>query len=190
MILQILLRRDGRRIQLSAPKGLIILTMAAMVTVAAMDGWSASPSSENKSIVADKILVEKAKRTMTLYRNGAVIKIFSITLGRNPVGAKVRQGDGRTPEGHYVIVGRKADSAYHRALRLSYPNAADRARASSLGIKSGGNIMIRGNKKVEDGRSPLRRQPDWTEGCIAVTNQEIEEIWKMAPNGTAVEIVP
>jgi len=108
----------------------------------------------------------------------------------NPRGHKVRQGDGRTPEGRYAIVERKADSAYHSALRLSYPNAADKARARALWAPPGGDIMIRGGRKSSGEHGAAGRQPDWTDGCIAVTNREIEEIWAMTPIGTAVEIVP
>jgi murein L,D-transpeptidase YafK len=138
----------------------------------------------------DKILIEKNARRLLLMDNGAVLKTYRIALGGNPVGPKERQGDNKTPEGTYVIDARNKESRYHRSLRISYPNERDKKRAQELGVDPGGDIMIHGIKNgfswVGDGHAEF----DWTQGCIAVTNDEIEEIAKVAPNGTIVEIRP
>jgi len=143
-----------------------------------------------KGAVADRVLVEKAERRLTLFNGEAVLKTYRVALGREPVGPKQREGDGRTPEGSYVIAGRKADSAFHRALRISYPNQGDLARARAAGQPPGGDIMIHGLKNGLGWLGRLHTTSDWTEGCVAVTNEEIEEIWEAVPDGTAVEIRP
>jgi murein L,D-transpeptidase YafK len=139
---------------------------------------------------ADFIVVRKAKREMVLLRNHRVLKSYRIALGRNPVGRKLRQGDGKTPEGLYKIVGRNPASAFHRSLRISYPNAEDRARARRAGVSPGGDIMIHGLPNGRGYIGAAHRLIDWTEGCIAVTNKEIEEIWRLVPDGTPVRIEP
>ncbi len=139
---------------------------------------------------ADKVLIEKKARRLTLLTRGEVIKTYRIALGGNPVGPKERQGDNKTPEGTYVIDSRNGNSRYHLALHISYPNEADQKRARELGVSPGGDIMIHG---LKNGFAPLgasHAEVDWTEGCIAVTNQEMEEIYKFVPNGTIVEIKP
>ena len=139
---------------------------------------------------ADRIVVEKSKRTLSLYRAGKLLKSYKIALGKNPVGPKQREGDSRTPEGSYVIDFRKADSKFHRALHISYPNAEDRRRARERGVQPGGAIMIHGLPNGTGAIGAAHRLRDWTDGCIAVTNEEIEEIWKVVPNGTAIVIRP
>lgn len=127
---------------------------------------------------------------MVLMQAGQVIKTYKIALGSAPVGPKMRQGDHRTPEGIYVIDSRNANSKFHRALHVSYPNAADRERARKLGVPPGGNIFIHGLPNGYGFIGAAHRARDWTDGCIAVTDQEIEEIWKLVGNGTPVEIRP
>jgi murein L,D-transpeptidase YafK len=142
------------------------------------------------TVTADRVVIVKADRTLTLYRGAQVLRTYKIALGRTPLGPKEEQGDGRTPEGVYVIDSRNAQSSFHRALHISYPNADDRRRATRRRVQPGGAIMIHGlpNGLGALGAAHLLR--DWTEGCIAVTNEEIEEIWRMVPNGTRVEIRP
>ncbi|HKY63831.1 MAG TPA: L,D-transpeptidase family protein [bacterium] len=137
---------------------------------------------------ADRILIEKAARKMTLFQGTEALKVYRIALGREPIGPKKEQGDGKTPEGRYTIDGRNPQSAFHLSLRISYPNAADRTQAAERGVKPGGQIMIHGlpNGMPDFGGTLY----DWTDGCVAVSNAEIEEIWKLVPNGTAVEILP
>jgi murein L,D-transpeptidase YafK len=142
------------------------------------------------AIVADRIVVEKGRRRLTLLRNGVAVRRYSVALGQNPVGAKRRRGDMRTPEGTYSIEARVERSRYHLALRISYPSAADVARARALGVSPGGDIMIHGLPNGRGSVGAAHRQVDWTEGCIAVTNEEIEEIWRAVPLGTVIEIRP
>ncbi len=137
----------------------------------------------------DKILVEKAAHRLTLQFQGKAVRTYQVALGRAS-GPKERKGDHRTPEGLYRIDSRKADSSFHLALHVSYPNTADQARARSLGVDPGGDIMIHGIHNSLGWLGSLHRRIDWTQGCIAVTDQEIEEIWSMVKDGTPVEIRP
>ena len=139
---------------------------------------------------ADKLVVNKSKRELLLNRSGKVIRSYRIALGRNPVGPNLRKGDGKTPEGTYIISGRNAASAFHRSLRISYPNAADRIRARRQGVDPGGAIMIHGLPNGQGFVGAAHRLTDWTEGCIAVTDAEIEEIWRLVPDGTPIQINP
>ncbi|MEZ4600120.1 MAG: L,D-transpeptidase family protein [Syntrophotaleaceae bacterium] len=139
---------------------------------------------------ADRILIEKKARRLMLISNGEVLKTYTIALGANPDGHKEREGDNRTPEGTYVIEARNRNSKYFRSLRISYPNELDKKRAKELGVSPGGNIMIHGLKNDFSWVGNAHAKVDWTEGCIAVTNQEMEEIDKLTPNGTIVEIRP
>lgn len=139
---------------------------------------------------ADKVLIEKQERRLTLLSKGEVIRTYKIALGGNPVGPKERQGDNKTPEGIYIIDARNDNSGYHLALHISYPNEKDKMRARELGVSPGGDIMIHGLKNDFPQVGAAHAQVDWTEGCIAVTNREMEEIYKFVPNGTIVEIRP
>lgn len=138
----------------------------------------------------DKILIEKQARRMLLLSKGKVLKSYRIALGGNPIGPKERQGDNKTPEGTYTIDSRNRDSRYHCALRISYPNERDRKRARELGVSPGGDIMIHGIKNGFAQVGDAHAESDWTKGCIAVTDEEIEELDKLVPNGTVVEIKP
>lgn len=140
--------------------------------------------------LADHIIVYKAQHKMELLGNGIVIKSYKIALGGNPTGAKTRQGDHRTPEGRYRIDAKNAQSRFHLALHVSYPNPEDRERARKLGVSPGGDIMIHGLPDQFAYLGGLQSHYDWTDGCIAVSNVEIEEIWKLVPFGTEVEIRP
>ncbi len=133
----------------------------------------------------NRIVVNKGRREMILLHGESMVRSYRISLGREPVGHKLQEGDGRTPEGRYIIDRRNPKSAYHLSLRISYPNEADRERALTLGVDPGGDIMIHG--MPNDGSS---REGDWTRGCIAVTDAEIAEIWELVADGTAVEIYP
>jgi tetratricopeptide (TPR) repeat protein len=138
----------------------------------------------------DKVLIEKQTRRLTLLAKGQVVKTYTIALGGNPVGPKERQGDCKTPEGSYIIDSRNGNSGYHLALHISYPNAEDKRRARELGVSPGGDIMIHGLKNGFAQVGASHTANDWTEGCIAVTNQEMEEIYRFVPVGTVVEIKP
>ena len=140
--------------------------------------------------VADSIVVEKSEHRLSLYRRGALLRTYLVALGQQPVGDKVRIGDMRTPEGVFRIEARNPESRYHRSLRISYPDAAHRAKARSLGVSPGGDIMIHGLPARQASVGAAHRDFDWTEGCIAVTNAEIEEIWGAVPVGTPIQIKP
>jgi tetratricopeptide (TPR) repeat protein len=137
-----------------------------------------------------KILIEKSERRLTLISKDKALKSYKIALGGNPIGPKERKGDGKTPEGAYIIDSRNRDSRYHLSLHISYPNEKDRKRARELGVSTGGDIMIHGLKNGFSWVGDSHTEVDWTEGCIAVTDEEIEEIAQSAPNGTTVEIRP
>jgi murein L,D-transpeptidase YafK len=141
-------------------------------------------------IQADKIVIVKSARSMTLFSGGKVLKTYKVALGSAPVGPKRVEGDHKTPEGDYVVDAKNPHSQFHLSLHISYPSAADRERARSVGQSPGGAIMIHGLAKPFAYLGPLHRQTDWTDGCIAVTNAEIEEIWKLVPVGTRVDIRP
>jgi murein L,D-transpeptidase YafK len=139
---------------------------------------------------ADSIVVEKASRRMTLYRDGTPVRRFRVALGTQPSGAKRVRGDGRTPEGVSRIDYRNPDSRYHLALHISYPSAGDRARAARLGRSPGGDVMIHGLPQKYAAVGAAHRKFDWTNGCVAVSDEEIEEIWRTVPVGTPVHIKP
>lgn len=139
---------------------------------------------------ADLVLVEKGKRTLSLMRDGQVLRTYPVSLGRHPQGHKAREGDGRTPEGRYVIDFRNARSGFYRALRVSYPDAADRQHAAALNVPPGGDIMIHGIRNGLGWLGPLHRLVDWTDGCVALTNAEMADVWEAVPQGTPVEIRP
>jgi murein L,D-transpeptidase YafK len=138
----------------------------------------------------DHIVVLKKDRTLQLLSAGKVIRAYKIALGGSPVGHKQRQGDQKTPEGEYTIDSRNPNSQFHKSLHVSYPNAADRASAKKLGVNPGGDIFIHGLGKTYGWVGKAHVAHDWTLGCIAVTNEEIEEIWKLVPDGTRITIKP
>lgn len=139
---------------------------------------------------ADRVLVLKAERELLLLRGGFVLNSYPIALGRHPKGPKRRRGDGRTPEGVYVIDYRFSGTPYHLALHISYPDAEDTARALVDHLRPGGDILIHGMPARFGHTDPVRFFRDWTDGCIAVGNIAIEEIWQAVDDGTPIEIRP
>jgi lipoprotein-anchoring transpeptidase ErfK/SrfK len=139
---------------------------------------------------ADSIVVYKRERTLVLFNRGIPIRSYFVALGSKPVGDKERVGDQKTPEGLFHVNAHNPASKFHLALRISYPDDAHRARAAALGVDPGGDIMIHGLPKEysEAGKNHLKN--DWTNGCVALSNQEIEEIWHAVPDGTPVQIKP
>jgi murein L,D-transpeptidase YafK len=160
-----------------------LLAALLLVGVAFAASARVPPAMARPGDRADEILVEKSARRMRLLRDGSVIRTYKVRLGDVPVGHKREQGDERTPEGVYRINGRNANSRFHLSLRVSYPDEADREEARRRGVDPGGDIMIHG------GNSPAWPF-DWTDGCIAVTDREIEEIWSLVPVGARIRIVP
>jgi murein L,D-transpeptidase YafK len=141
-------------------------------------------------VKADRVVVEKGGRRLTLWAGRQRLKTYRIALGRTPIGPKEQEGDQRTPEGSYLIDHHKPDSAFHLALHISYPNPADLARANERGVSPGGDIMIHGLPNGRGWIGKWHRVHDWTSGCFAVTDAQIEEIWRAVPDGTPIEIRP
>ena len=162
--------------------------LLAVAFVCASGTAQNQPTSSREPV--DRIIILKSAHTMTLMRDSHVVKTYMVALGRQPVGAKDREGDHKTPEGEYIIDSKIADSRFHLALHISYPNAADRARALKLGVNPGGAVEIHGVESRYAWLGSLHRQIDWTDGCVAVTNSEIDEIWHLVPVGTPVDIRP
>jgi murein L,D-transpeptidase YafK len=138
----------------------------------------------------DRILVEKKKRTLSLLSGEDVLKTYKVALGAEPVGAKDRQGDHKTPEGVYFIDRKLANSQFHKALHISYPSASDREHARKLGVQPGGDVEIHGLGAEWGWVGSRHTLKDWTDGCVAVTNEEIDEIYPQVKIGTVVEIRP
>ena len=149
----------------------------------------ASPEVSSERTKIDRIRVDKSERLLVLYKNGKRFKSYGISLGLNPKGHKRFEGDRRTPEGIYLIDRKNPNSAYHLSLHISYPNERDLQAADERGVKAGGQIMIHGMPtgliKVSS-----EYEKDWTDGCIAVSNVAIEEIWRLVDVGTLIEITP
>jgi len=139
--------------------------------------------------LADAVLVVKSERKLYLLKAGQILKAITVYLGPMPRGAKSREGDFRTPEGQYLLEGRKADSDYFLSIQVSYPNAADRELARKQHVDPGGNIMIHGLPN-EPHYTPAHYRGDWTDGCIAVSNADMIEIWLMTRESTPIEIRP
>ena len=139
---------------------------------------------------ADSILILKKDHLMELLAKGKAIRTYKVALGQGGLAPKEREGDGRVPEGHYTIDARNAHSAYHKAMHISYPNADDRRRAARLRVSPGGAVMIHGLPNGKGWLGASHRLYDWTLGCVAVTDDEIDEIWNLVPVGTPVEIRP
>jgi len=139
---------------------------------------------------ADLLIVQKKDRVMLLMKDGMEIKRYKIVLGGNPVGHKQQEGDQRTPEGNYILDYKKSDSSFYKAIHVSYPNVKDKKHAKQLGVNPGGFIMIHGQKNGFGWISSLAQQFDWTDGCIAVKNYEMDEIWDAVDVGTPIQINP
>lgn len=139
---------------------------------------------------ATSILMEKQARRLTLLQDGKIIKTYRAALGGNPTGPKQREGDSRTPEGNYTIDSKNSRSRFHLALHISYPDAEDRTRAAQRGESPGSDIMIHGLPNGLGWLGDLHLYRDWTDGCIAVTDAEIEEIWALVGTGTPIQIRP
>jgi murein L,D-transpeptidase YafK len=167
-----------------APWFVVGLLLAGLVTYA----WF--PPSKAPQGPIDNVIVLKSQHKLILLRNTEELRSYPIAIGRNPVGAKSRAGDHKTPEGIYVVDGRNVKSGFHLALHISYPNAEDRQRAAVGGFSPGGDIMIHGIKNRLGWIGRFHRLIDWTDGCVAVTNAEMDQIWDLVPTGTPVEIRP
>lgn len=144
---------------------------------------------ERKKPPVDELIVVKSQRQMYLVHEGTVFKTYNIGLGQNPEGHKGQQGDSRTPEGEYKIEGRNPNSQYYLSLRISYPDENDIDHAQEWGVDPGDHIMIHGMRGAGSRRDFLMAG-DWTQGCIAVTNEEMHELWHLIEEGTPITIYP
>ena len=140
--------------------------------------------------VIEKVLVLKSAHQLQLINDGKPIKTYRISLGKNPRGPKLMEGDKRTPEGFYWIDWRKTSNNFNLAMHISYPNITDSARARREGVAPGGMIMIHGTPDTEDTPEDLFHTLDWTDGCIAMRNMDMREVWNLVPDGTMIEIRP
>ncbi|MGB5325454.1 MAG: L,D-transpeptidase family protein [Pseudomonadales bacterium] len=149
-----------------------------------------APAFAEVALKADHVVVQKAQRKLFLYHGGIVFREYSIALGPRSRGHKQREGDERTPEGRYLLDFKFPDSDYYKAIHISYPNQQDIQRAASLGVDPGGSIMIHGMPEQSKFPDSLVQRFNWTNGCIAVTNREMEEIWHAVGEGTPIDILP
>lgn len=140
--------------------------------------------------LADRVVVHKGERKLLLFRNGDVLRSYKIALGLRPEGHKQFEGDFRTPEGVYRLTRRNPNSEYFLSIQVDYPNEQDVARARRMGLSPGGAIMIHGEPNAPRKPRDYYRSVDWTEGCIAVSNSDMVEIWLMTPPDTPIEILP
>ncbi len=155
--------------------------------------WSFSVqaiATNNPLVMADQVLVIKSEHRLYLLREGARYRSYPIALGREPVGRKEREGDTRTPEGRYIIDGRNPASAYFLSLHVSYPNSSDVLRAQQHHWSPGGAIMIHGMPNVPKHPAKHYHQTDWTDGCIALSNDDMVEVWLLTNNDVPIEILP
>jgi len=164
----------------------VVCLIAGVVAAAAYLNFDPLP----RDTIADRVVVEKSARRLTLFQNGRALKTCSVALGRAPIGPKQYEGDQRTPEGIYTIDFHKPDSDYHLALHISYPEQHDIDRAAVQGFSAGSDIMIHGLPNGRGWIGRFHRRSDWTAGCIAVADFEIEEIYRAVPDGTPIELRP
>jgi murein L,D-transpeptidase YafK len=172
-------------------RGKKIGLMASGLVLAGLATWNLWPAlALPADAKADLVVVHKGTRRLDLYQHGELLKSYSVSLGRHPEGPKRQQGDGRTPEGQYVLDYRKRDSSFYRALHISYPAPADLAAARAQGVEPGGLVMVHGMKNGLGWLGRLHLAFDWTDGCVAVTDREMDEIWRAVPDGTKIVLKP
>ena len=172
-------------------KRAVIITGIVALALTGLISWaqqSAPPLPDGD--LADLVVVKKAARMLELHRGVEVLRSYQVSLGHEPQGHKQREGDGRTPEGRYTLDYRKSNSAFHRSLHISYPAPSDVVAANAQGVSPGGLIMVHGIRNGLGFIGRLHTLIDWTDGCVAVTNAEIEEIWRVVPDGTPILIEP
>lgn len=141
------------------------------------------------TIHADKVVVIKGEKLLLLLHDGNILKSYKVSIGRNP-GRRVRRGDNRTPEGNYVIDRRNPNSSFYKSLHISYPNASDIRIARKLGVSTGDEVLIHGLPEGFEDLGSSHAVINWTRGCIAVSNEEMDEIWELVPDGTPIKILP
>ncbi len=169
----------------------LFLLCALQPSMAASSKQHSPDSSSTSSLgKVDLVVVTKSEAKMVLMRNGKVMRQYQIAMGDRPKGHKLKEGDQRTPEGRYILDYKKSDSAYYRAIHISYPNDEDKLRAKALGISPGGQIMIHGQNPNSSLTPEEAQKFNWTDGCIAITNRQMDELWGSIEPGTPIEIWP
>lgn len=147
-------------------------------------------TSTGSVLMADKLVVRKSERRLYVLRQGQVLREYRVALGLNPRGHKEREGDSRTPEGQYKLIRRNPRSEFFLSMEISYPNNTDVSRARRMGVRPGGAIMLHGWPNIPRKTADYYKTADWTDGCIAVSNADMVEIWLMTPIETPIEILP
>ena len=165
---------------------LLAIFLGGGIFFCAHHNWHPLPAATS----IDRILLKKSDRKLSIFRDGKSLKTYRVALGGNPIGAKEQEGDRKTPEGVYTIDYRNPNSDYHLALHVSYPSDEDNTRAAQRGVNAGFDIMIHGLPNGHGWIGAFHRWKDWTAGCIALTDEEIEELWRVTPDGTPIEIRP
>ena len=160
----------------------------SLLTIVLLILGAAAPTGEFP--VADLVIVDKSERRLELLKDGRVFRSFDIALGMRPAGHKTREGDFRTPEGRYILDRRNPDSDFFLSIGISYPDQQDRQRAAKLGVDPGGEIMIHGQPNVPSRSEAYYETQDWTNGCIAVSNSDMIDLWLMTGDNTPIEIRP
>ena len=160
------------------------------VLVIFLSAWLYSSAEVKSSFPIDRVVVYKKDRKLVLLSQGREVRTYKIALGGQPVGPKTQQGDHRTPEGIYILDSRNPNSHYYKAFHISYPNSKDVASARKAKVSPGGDIMLHGLPKEYAWVGKAHIAHDWTDGCIAVTNEEMDELWNLIPVGTEIEIKP
>ena len=168
----------------------VLFVLGALICAAVLISHPPKTDALHEGFRIDRIEVSKSARALSVFHHGRRIKTYSVALGRQPVGRKEQEGDMKTPEGLYTIDYRNRQSDYHLALHISYPDPDDVTRAAIRGVSPGCDIMIHGLPNGQGWLGTLHRQKDWTAGCIALTDEEIEELWRITPDGTPIEIRP
>jgi murein L,D-transpeptidase YafK len=168
----------------------IIALLSIVILGGLVSGCASKPEPQVQYV--DKVVVRKAERKLQLIHDGDVYREYKVSLGDQPVGHKFREGDERTPEGDYILDWRNPNSSFHKSIHISYPNARDRAFARAMGFSPGGMIMIHGLPNWLTSPAVARDYDgvDWTNGCIAVKNHEMDEIWRLVRDGTPIRILP
>jgi len=171
---------------------MLLAPVAAWSPAAAASTVAISPSAggEGALPMASTVVVHKAKRRLELWQRGKLLRAYRISLGRNPSGHKQHEGDFRTPEGRYVLDVRNPRSDFFLSMRVSYPNKQDLARARRAGLRPGGQIMIHGLPNEPRWTAERYAREDWTDGCIALTNADMMEVWMLVADGTPIDIRP
>ena len=170
--------------------GLLLIALLCLAGTAIFISHRPQSGRLPEQFTIDRIVVRKSARTLSVFRDGREVKSYRVALGAQPVGRKEQEGDMKTPEGLYTIDYRNPHSDFHLALHVSYPSPEDIRRAAARGVSAGCDIMIHG---LPNGRGLLgaaHRQIDWTAGCIALTDEEIEELWRITSDGVPIEILP